>query len=132
VRRAALVLPLAAICVSVAGCGQEGAEREAREVAERFHAAIERGDGQAACEELSEDAASELESRERGPCEQAILTLELGGGEPAGAEVFLTSATVDLVEGGTDFLDRTAEGWKLTAIACTPVPGQPYDCELEV
>jgi hypothetical protein len=132
VRLIFVALPLAVLCASAAGCGQEDAERDTRAVAERFHAAIERGDGMAACDELSEDAAGKLETQEKKPCEQAILTLEVGGGEPTGAKVFLTSASVTLAEGGTDFLDRTADGWKLTAVACTPVPGLPYECELEV
>ena len=126
-----LALPLAALCAAGAGCGRGDAERESRQVAERFHSAVERGDGRAACDELSEATASELESQEGKPCEQAVLTLELGGGKPAAARVFLTSASVDLLEGGTDFLDETSDGWKLSAVGCTPVPGEPHDCELE-
>jgi hypothetical protein len=44
----------------------------------------------------------------------------------------VTSAFVDLVEGGTTFLDEGADGWKVSATGCTPTaPNLPDDCELE-
>jgi hypothetical protein len=127
-----MALSLLALCPAGAGCGRGDAERDSRRTVERFHAAVERGDGEAACRELSEEAASKLEQQERSPCEQAVLTLELGGGRVIAARVFQTSASAELSEGGTDFLDDTSQGWKLTAVGCAPLPAQPYECELEV
>jgi hypothetical protein len=55
------------------------------------------------------------------PCEEAVLELELPrGGTAAETGVYVTSAFVDLVEGGTTFLDEGADGWKVSAAGCTP------------
>jgi hypothetical protein len=101
-------------------------------VAERFHAALEQRDGEAACAELSEETASMLEQQEGAPCEEAVLSLELPrGGTAAGSGVYVRSASVELVEGATTFLDEDPRGWKLSA-GCTPTaPDLPYDCVLE-
>jgi hypothetical protein len=102
-------------------------------VTERFHAALENGDGRAACDELNEETASKLESQEKKPCEDAILSLDLPkGGTVADTRVYVTSALATLAEGGTDFLDEGSDGWRVSAAGCVPtVPSQPYDCELE-
>jgi hypothetical protein len=130
VTRTALLLALAALLVS---CGSGERERDAAAVSDNFHAALEQGDGQAACEELSEETASKLEDTEGGPCEEAILDLELpAGATSASAEVYVTSAYVDLVEAGSVFLDKGDDGWKVSAAGCLPAAGDlPLDCELE-
>jgi hypothetical protein len=46
------------LALAAAGCGACDRESDAAAVAERFHAALERGDGEAACAELSEETAS--------------------------------------------------------------------------
>jgi hypothetical protein len=120
-----LALPLTA-------CGTGGRERDAATVAERFHAALEQDDGQAACAELNPETASKLEQEEQKPCEEAITSLELPkGGSVADTRVYLTSAFAALA-GSADFLDKSSEGWWISAAGCKPTePGQPYDCELE-
>ena len=123
---AVLTLPLAA-------CGTGARERDAAAVAESFHAALERGDGQAACDQLSEEAVSKLEQQEGKPCDKAILTMKLQkGGAAAVRRVEVTSAYIGLA-GGADFLDEGPEGWKISAAGCKPksVPDHPYDCEVE-
>src|SRR3954471_5864717 len=68
---------LAALCLIAllfAACGTGNRERDAGAVAERFHAALEKGDAQAACDQLSEEAASKLEQQEKKPCAKAILS----------------------------------------------------------
>jgi hypothetical protein len=131
--RVAIALVAAAGAVGLAGCGPEERERAAAAVAMRFHAALERGDGAAACRELSEEAAGKVEQQEQRPCEDAILGLHLPeGGTAAKARVYLRSASVDLAQGGTTFLDESSRGWKVSAAGCDPTaPGQPYDCDLE-
>jgi hypothetical protein len=126
-------IAVAAAAIVVAGCGLGDRERDATAVAERFHAALERRDGDAACRELSEEAASKLEQQEQRPCESAILGLELPeGGASARTDVYLRSASVDLAQGGTTFLEEGSQGWKVSAAGCDPTaPGQPYDCDLE-
>jgi hypothetical protein len=131
-RPAAIALvALAAASLTACGTGERGSD--AAEVVERFHAALARDDGGGACEELGEETQSELESQEKRPCEEAILTLELPkGGRPINARVYMTSASVDLAEGGTDFLDESSQGWTISAAGCEPsAPEQPYDCELK-
>jgi hypothetical protein len=119
--------------VAASGCGTGDRADDAAAVATRFHAALEAEDGQAACEELSEETASTLEQQEKKPCEEAILELELPkGGTVAVRRVEMRSAYTGLAEGGADFLDEGPEGWKISAAGCKPTaPDQPYDCELE-
>lgn len=121
------------IALMAAGCGTGERADDAAAVTERFHAALEAGDGNAACEQLSEETASRLEQQEKKPCEEAVLGLELPkGGRVADTRVEITSAVATLAEGGSDFLDEGPEGWKIAAAGCVPtLPDQPYECELE-
>jgi hypothetical protein len=115
------------------GCGASDRAPDAAAVAERFHAALDEGDGEAACAELAEETRSKLEQQEKAPCDEAILELELPrGGAAASTDVYLTTASVSLAEGGTTFLDDFDQGWKVSAAGCVPTaPEQPYECELE-
>ena len=127
-------VPVACVlAIAVAGCGTGERADDAAAVAERFHAALESGDGQAACEALSEETSSKLEQQEQKPCEEAILDLKLPkGGTVAVRRVEMRSAYAGLAEGGADFLDEGPEGWKISAAGCEPTaPEQPYECELE-
>jgi hypothetical protein len=121
------------VALTLSGCGTGDRERDAAAVAERFHAALERGDGRAACDELSEETASKLEQQEGRLCEEAILELELPrGGAVADARVEQTNAFAVLAEGGADFLDEGPDGWKVSSAGCDPtLPDQPYECALE-
>jgi len=121
------------LALAVAGCGTGERAEDAAAVTERFHAALEAGDGQAACDELSEETASKLEQQEQKPCEEAILGLELPkGGSVADSRVEITSAVTMLADGDSDFLDEGPDGWKIAAAGCVPtLPDQPYECELE-
>jgi hypothetical protein len=128
-----LLLLACLLAPALAACGTAGREADAAAVAKRFHAAVESGDGQAACKELSESTASKLEQQEKKPCEQAIVSVGLPkGATVASAGVYVTSAFAQLSEGGTDFLDEGPQGWKVSAAGCEPsAPSQPYDCPLE-
>jgi hypothetical protein len=129
-RIAALVLAAASL---YAGCGASDRAPDAAAVAGRFQTALESRDGEGACAELSEEAASKLEQQEGAPCEEAILRLELPtGAEAAKTSVYVTSASVSLAEGGTLFLNEAAHGWEVAAAGCRPTaPELPYDCALE-
>jgi hypothetical protein len=129
--RAASLACLAAL--ALAGCGTADREDDAGAVTQRFHAALEDGDGQAACDALSEETASKLEQQEQKPCEEAILSLDLPkGGTVADTRVYVTSAFATLAEGGSDFLDEGPDGWRVSAAGCEPTaPSRPYECELE-
>jgi hypothetical protein len=130
----AITLALGACLVLAApGCGASDRASDAAAAAERFHSAIGQRDGGTACAELSEETAGKLEQQEGAPCEEAVLRLELAGeGTAAKTDVYVTTASVDLVEGGTTFLDEGTQGWRVSAAGCTPTaPNLPFDCELE-
>jgi hypothetical protein len=131
--RAKPVLCACLLALGLPGCGTADREHDAAAVAERFHAALEARDGEAACTELNPETASKLEQQEKKPCEEAILTLELPrGGTVVDARVYVTSALAQRAQGGSDFLDRGPDGWMVSAAGCEPTaPEQPYDCELE-
>jgi hypothetical protein len=81
------------VAASIAACGSGERERDAAAVSERFHAALQAGDGQAACDLLNEETASKLEQQERKPCDQAILGLGLPkGGTVAATGVYVPRA----------------------------------------
>ncbi|MEA2333190.1 MAG: hypothetical protein QOH58_3328 [Thermoleophilaceae bacterium] len=128
-------LPTLAVLAAVLSVGCSASDRgpDVAAVADRFQSALESRDGEAACAQLSEQTASELEQQEQRPCEEAIVALELpAGGEVASTSVYVTSASAVVDEGGTLFLDEAADGWEISAAGCRPTaPDLPYDCELE-
>ena len=129
-----MLLAAVLIALPLAACGTGARERDAAAVAERFHAALAHGDGQAACDELSEETVSKVEQQEGKPCEQAILTLKLPkGGTAAVRRVEVTSAYIELAGGSADFLDEGPEGWKVSAAGCKAASSgdHPYDCAVE-
>lgn len=126
-RRAALLL----IVAGLAGCGVSGDEAEVRDVTKRFYTAIREDDGAAACELLSADTAKAIESQSGQGCDDAITRLQLEGGEVEAAIVYVTNAKVELSGGESAFLGEEPDGWKLTALACKPMPGMPFECEVE-
>ena len=121
------------VALAVAGCGTGERADDAAAVSQRFHAALDSGDGQAACDELSDETASKLEQEERKPCDEAILDMDLPkSGTVAVRGVEMRSAYAGLAEGSADFLDEGPEGWEVSAAGCRAVtPDRPYECELE-
>ncbi|MDQ3934459.1 MAG: hypothetical protein M3340_07490 [Actinomycetota bacterium] len=127
-----LVVIVAGIAAAVAiGLARGSDDGAAGETVERFARAIQSRDGAAACRELTGPARSALEEQERRPCEEAIVELELSGGEVTHVDVAETSAAVDLSEGDRSYLDDTPSGWRISAAGCKPRPNLPYECELE-
>lgn len=113
-------------------CGQGGDKESVRSVSERFYVAVASKEGPKACSELGTDTVSELEKQEEKPCPKAVLELKLSGSKAAGETVYVNSAKVELVEGDTVFLDKEADGWKISAAGCKPTSDdEPYDCEVE-
>jgi hypothetical protein len=133
--RRSTVLCLVVLGLGATGCGRSDDRAEARSVAERFFAAVESGDGEAACEQLSADTRDALEGDEQKPCREAIGGLRIEPARLAAIELFLTNAKADLANGESAFLSLTAEGWRLSAAGCRPGDGPPreapMDCELE-
>lgn len=133
--RGALAAGLALVCLAaaLAGCGAGSADEDAADVAEAFYRAVAAKDGDGACAQLSESTISELEKEEMSACPKAVTELKLSGSEAGHSTVYLTSALVELRGGDRVFLDRTPEGWKVSAAGCKPEPGEekPDDCEVE-
>jgi hypothetical protein len=122
---------LAVLLLPLAGCGTAGSERDARASVQRFFAAFEAHDGPGACNELSEEAVSEVEKSEQKPCAQGILSEQVSPAPVTGVKVYMQSAQAKLRGGEAVFLDQTDQGWKISAAGCKPQPGRPYQCELE-
>jgi hypothetical protein len=122
---------VAVLVLALSGCGTASSEHDARGSVQRFFAALSRHDGDAACHELSEEAASSVASDEKKPCGQAVLSLGIGSARIKNLSVYMDSAQAKLQGGGAVFLDQTPKGWKISAAGCKPQPGKPYDCDLE-
>jgi hypothetical protein len=123
--RPALGLVLATVALS--GCGQSGARHDVRAVAARFYAAVQDGDGAAACGQLSPDTAKELEQQEKKSCPDAVGDLGLTPAGVTAVEVYATSAKVDFSNGASAYLDWSPSGWELSAVGCRPTEGEPKD-----
>jgi hypothetical protein len=131
-RTNALALGIAVCLVSgLAACGSDADENQARSAAEGLYAAVSRHDGDAACARLSSAAAQALEQQEKEACAKAVTGLDLQGSHAARVRVFETSAAVTFAGGELAFLDRTGEGWRVSAAGCKPRGREPADCELE-
>jgi hypothetical protein len=119
----------------LAGCGREGDRETARAVVDRFFAAIEAGDGEQACAQLSPNTRGELESREQRSCAAAITGLELQPAPVQRVDVYVLNGIAELASGEAAFLSQGDQGWRLSAVGCTPEAGKPadrpYDCEVE-
>ena len=129
-----LVLALVTAVVT-GGCGRDADRDAVRTVTDRFHAALEEGDGETACAQLSEDTRKELETQEQEACAEAITSLQVEGGALTRVQVYVTNAKADLASGESTYLSDTQEGWRISAVGCTPQEGKPadvpYDCELQ-
>ena len=121
--------------LAAAGCGQSDDRVEARSVTDRFFAAVESGDGGAACDQLSPDTRNTLEADEQKPCRDAIGQSQIESARVGSMELYLNNAKADLENGQSAFLSLTADGWRLSAVGCEPGEGEPaevpMDCELE-
>lgn len=127
------VRPAAVMCtlmaVSLTGCTQP--TDPAGSVAGRFESAIAGSDWGAACVVLAPETKAELEQSSGKSCPAALEEEDLPDpGSRRAASVFGTAAQIRFAR-DTLFLARFRTGWKLTAAGCSPVPGHPYDCQLQ-
>lgn len=111
------------------GCGQAEAS-SAENAAEEFMQAVESGAGVTACGLLSPATRNELKQSSGGPCAQALLAEDIQGGSTVDVNVFDTMAQVKF-DNESVFLSHFDSGWLVTAAACKPVPGKPYDCSIK-
>lgn len=128
-------LALLVVVAALAGCGGNANDDAVRGVTGRFLAAVGSGNGQAACAQLSPPTRAQLEKSEQRQCKAVVAQLRLHPGQVARVQVYVMNAMVELTSGETEFLEQGAQGWRLTAVGCTPRAGkpadQPYDCVLQ-
>jgi hypothetical protein len=133
-RRLAAVVLLAIGCGS-AGCGADTDVAAVRAVSERFSAAVKAQDGERACAQLTPQTRARLEKQEQRQCREAITGVRLEPGSVIRVQVYVLNAIVELSNGEAEFLEQGQEGWRLSAIGCTPQKGKPvdhpYDCQVE-
>jgi hypothetical protein len=129
-RRAATLA--VAVLVALAGCGgRESDEAAARRVAADFHAALDAGDGAAACGLLTEQSAHEVEKSSSSPCAEGVLDANVSdAGQPLRSLVFGDEARVDF-ESDTVFVSHRTDGWRIAAVGCQPSPTEPFDCQIQ-
>lgn len=92
------------------------------------HAAVTGGDGERACQLLTEKAGRSTESFGQ-RCAEQIVQLR---GDPSPAqhvEVWSNSAQVRF-SGDTIFLVKFPDGWKIRGAGCKPRTELPYDCKV--
>jgi hypothetical protein len=127
--RAALVL---VGVLAMAGCGRADDQRAVTGVTERLLAAVHERDGERACAQLTDGAVQALEHDEGESCAEAAPKLDVSPRAAIRAQVFATSAKVDLADGASAFLELTPRGWRVAAAGCRPEGSdQPYTCEIE-
>jgi hypothetical protein len=125
------IAPLVLIALSVAGCGTGDDRRQARAAAEGLYAAAQDGQGEAACARLTPATVEALEREEGRPCAEAVTEVELTGGSAEHVRVFETGAQAEFDTGNSAFLDRTDDGWRVSAAGCVLQGQAPAICELE-
>jgi hypothetical protein len=123
------------LAIGVGGCGRADDRAAVSKVTDTFFAALGSSDGAQACDQLSPETRAQLEKEEKSACRDAVTKVQLSPGSVDRVEVDVLSATVELSSGESAFLDKGAEGWRLSAVGCKPLGGEradgPYDCELE-
>jgi hypothetical protein len=96
-----------------------------------FYAAIDSSDWSTGCALLAPRTRSDLVASAGTPCGSALADEDLSDpGAVVRVQRFGTMAQVRLTD-DTVFASRFADGWKVTAAGCAPVPGHPYDCRLQ-
>jgi hypothetical protein len=120
----------AAVAVLASGCGAQTSS-PARAVAGDFAQALSADNGREACRLLAPETRSQLVKSAGQPCASAILEEELPAPGPVeGSSSFGTMAEVSFAM-DTIFVTELPHGWRVMAAGCAPVPGRPYDCQLQ-
>jgi hypothetical protein len=122
------VLALALLGAATACAPAE--ESSARAAGEAFQTALRSNQATAACQLLSDEVRSNLESGSGKACARTITHLELPVGAVRSLEVWGGNSQVRL-ESGVVFLAQFTTGWKITAAGCQPRANRPYDCTVE-
>ena len=120
----------AVVAVLTSGCDAQTAPA-ARAVADDFADAVSTDNGRIACVLLAPETRSQLEQSSGKPCASAIIEEDLPDpGAVEGSSSYGTMAEVTFAA-DTMFVTEFRSGWKVMAAGCAPVPGRPYNCQLQ-
>ncbi|WP_327002559.1 hypothetical protein OHA72_46815 [Dactylosporangium sp. NBC_01737] len=130
-RRASPAAVLVAVAVSLGGCGDSGARRDAAaDAAVGLLTAVHDRDGTAACVLLAPSTIAALEQSMNVGCAEAILDENLPEpGTVRRVDVYGQWARV-VLDDDTLFLAVFRGGWRV-ASGCRPLGERPYDCVLQ-
>jgi hypothetical protein len=129
-RGAVLVGAAAALALFGTACGTGDDREQAAAAVERFAAAVEARDGEAACAQLAPSLREQL-VKDGGPCAEAVLDVEVRGRTAASVSVYDDAGLVELAGGDTLFLSSGRLGWRIRAVGCTTQRNGTYDCQEE-
>ena len=97
--RPVLAIVLLTAALGAAGCARDGDQGTAQAVAERFFSALDSGDGDRACAQLSPGIRTELETQEGSSCREAVTGLGLEGAAVERTDVYVLVPFVELSNG---------------------------------
>lgn len=121
---------IGACLVALTGCGGSQ-DSDVEAVAGRFYEAVRAQDGEAACALLAPKTRSEVEQSSGTRCADGLLEEAIPAvAAPDAVSVFGAMGQVRYA-GETAYLTRDGEGWRVLAVACTPTPTGPDDCQVE-
>lgn len=119
-----------ALCALLLNACSAGPDRDAvAAAAQSFAADLAKGNGQAACALLTDNARSSATGATSVSCARAVLGVHVAGDQVSGEQVWGDAAQVRL---GSDvlFLRLIADRWQVSAAGCTRQPAGPYDCKV--
>lgn len=96
-----------------------------------FFAALDAGDGDAACAMLNDSAREAVEDTTGTGCAEGILTLGVDTASPASSVEVYSRAAYAQTGDTAVFLTVGDDGWLIRAAGCTPVEDAPFDCVLD-
>jgi hypothetical protein len=124
-----------ALALSVSACGRSGDRGQVSAVTQRFLQAVRDHDGARACALLSTQTAQQVAQQAGTSCRKAVVDLKVAPHAVTRVQVYITNAKVDLAGGESAFAELTTNGWRLSAVGCTPDGGKPadrpYTCEAQ-
>jgi hypothetical protein len=126
-----VVLATFGLASILAACGGTSVSDGPRQSAAAFAQAVADHQGAEACRALAPATRSELVQSQGESCAKAVLAVGLpDAGALERASVFGTMAEVGFAH-DTLFVARFRFGWRVMAAGCKPVPGHPYDCDVQ-
>lgn len=136
-RRSTTASAVIVLVLAASACAPAHEREAAAQAVRAFYAAVDAGDGEAACAVLAPGVVDTVEQDAGVPCADAVTSGDLG--DELAARASVEDVTVQRAGGqaqarttdDTVFLAASGDAWVVTAAACDPQPPRPYDCALE-